>query len=125
MCRYDVGKWRHIQKDEVFGPILKNRSNVDLKDKWRNLNMDSGGSRRDNRGASGDRVSIRSQPSKDLRSTEIVFLSRLEKQVGMLRHGWRAPWISWELTVELHAGSQQAEAEKAAGQVSRRWWPGR
>lgn len=54
-CRYDVGKWRHIQKDEVFGPVLKNRSNVDLKDKWRNLNMDSSGSRRDGR-ASGDRV---------------------------------------------------------------------
>ncbi len=54
-CRYEAGKWRHIQKDTEFGPILKNRSNVDLKDKWRNLNMDSGGSRRDSRGG-GDKV---------------------------------------------------------------------
>jgi len=57
-CRYEVGKWRHIQKDSEFGPILKNRSNVDLKDKWRNLNMDSGGSRRDSRGGGGERVSF-------------------------------------------------------------------
>ena len=83
MCRYEVGKWRHIQKDEVFGPILKNRSNVDLKDKWRNLNMDSGGSRRDNRGASGDWVSIHSQPSKGSCSTEFFFLSRVEKRTGI------------------------------------------
>ena len=56
MCRYEAGKWRHIQKDSEFGPVLKNRSNVDLKDKWRNLNMDSGGSRRDSRGGGGDKV---------------------------------------------------------------------
>ena len=31
MCRYGVGKWRLIQKDEDYGPILTNRSNVDLK----------------------------------------------------------------------------------------------
>lgn len=53
--RYEAGKWRYIQKDPELGPILKNRSNVDLKDKWRNLNMDSGGSRRESR-ASADKV---------------------------------------------------------------------
>ena len=56
-CRYEAGKWRHIQKDNELGPILKNRSNVDLKDKWRNLNMDSGGSRRDSRGG-GDKARL-------------------------------------------------------------------
>lgn len=29
--RYGVGKWRLIQKDESCGPVLANRSNVDLK----------------------------------------------------------------------------------------------
>ncbi|KAK9820558.1 hypothetical protein WJX72_011639 [[Myrmecia] bisecta] len=41
VAKYGVGKWRLIQKDEQIGEILENRSNVDLKDKWRNLNMDS------------------------------------------------------------------------------------
>lgn len=39
--RHGVGKWRMIQKDTSCGPILANRSNVDLKDKWRNLNMEA------------------------------------------------------------------------------------
>mmetsp|Transcript_16990 Transcript_16990/g.28660 ORF Transcript_16990/g.28660 Transcript_16990/m.28660 type:complete len:337 (-) Transcript_16990:440-1450(-) len=43
--RYGPGKWRFIQKDEELSPMLKHRSNVDLKDKWRNLNvMSPGGS---------------------------------------------------------------------------------
>lgn len=29
--RFGVGKWRLIQKDEILGPQLINRSNVDLK----------------------------------------------------------------------------------------------
>ncbi|CAK0747488.1 hypothetical protein CVIRNUC_001769 [Coccomyxa viridis] len=49
--KYGVGKWRLIQKDEAFGPQLVTRSNVDLKDKWRNLNMDAFGSRGDKRGS--------------------------------------------------------------------------
>ncbi|EFJ14369.1 hypothetical protein SELMODRAFT_49312, partial [Selaginella moellendorffii] len=35
--KYGAGKWRAIQKDEEFGPVLVSRSNVDLKDKWRNI----------------------------------------------------------------------------------------
>lgn len=35
--RYGPGKWRLIQKDPELGPFLGQRSNVDLKDKWRNL----------------------------------------------------------------------------------------
>lgn len=37
--RYGKGKWRAIQKDARFSAILANRSNIDLKDKWRNLNI--------------------------------------------------------------------------------------
>jgi len=33
-CSYGVGKWRLIQKDDVCGPVLANRSNVDLKVRW-------------------------------------------------------------------------------------------
>ncbi|KAJ7546769.1 hypothetical protein O6H91_08G053900 [Diphasiastrum complanatum] len=36
--KYGPGKWRAIQKDPKFGPWLTSRSNVDLKDKWRNMN---------------------------------------------------------------------------------------
>jgi len=35
--KYGMGKWQMILRDEVFGPTLKDRSNVDLKDKWRCL----------------------------------------------------------------------------------------
>lgn len=37
--RYGKGKWRAIQKDPRFATVLANRSNIDLKDKWRNLNI--------------------------------------------------------------------------------------
>ena len=37
IAKFGLGKWRAIQKDPNFGPILTIRSNGDLKDKWRNL----------------------------------------------------------------------------------------
>lgn len=43
--RYGTGKWRTILKDPDFAVCLAARSNVDLKDKWRNLmsSMSPGG----------------------------------------------------------------------------------
>mmetsp|Transcript_26308 Transcript_26308/g.49967 ORF Transcript_26308/g.49967 Transcript_26308/m.49967 type:complete len:427 (+) Transcript_26308:476-1756(+) len=35
--KYGTGKWQMILRDEEYGPVLKDRSNVDLKDKWRCL----------------------------------------------------------------------------------------
>uniref|UniRef100_A0A1J3DIK3 MYB transcription factor n=1 Tax=Noccaea caerulescens TaxID=107243 RepID=A0A1J3DIK3_NOCCA len=35
--KHGSGKWRTILSDTEFGSVLKSRSNVDLKDKWRNL----------------------------------------------------------------------------------------
>ena len=35
--KHGPGKWRTIQKDPELGDILRARSNVDLKDKWRNM----------------------------------------------------------------------------------------
>lgn len=40
VSRHGAGKWRLIQKDRELGPLLISRSNVDLKDKWRNLTAD-------------------------------------------------------------------------------------
>eukprot|EP00252_Welwitschia_mirabilis_P022137 TRINITY_DN5902_c0_g1_i1.p1 TRINITY_DN5902_c0_g1~~TRINITY_DN5902_c0_g1_i1.p1 ORF type:complete len:269 (-),score=37.81 TRINITY_DN5902_c0_g1_i1:284-1090(-) len=37
--QYGAGKWRTILKDPVLGAVLAARSNVDLKDKWRNVSV--------------------------------------------------------------------------------------
>lgn len=37
LVKYGTGKWRTILKDLEFAACLAARSNVDLKDKWRNL----------------------------------------------------------------------------------------
>ncbi|CAO2166111.1 unnamed protein product [Urochloa humidicola] len=41
--KHGAGKWRTIQKDPEFSPILSSRSNIDLKDKWRNLSFSASG----------------------------------------------------------------------------------
>lgn len=41
--KYGAGKWRTIQKDPEFGHCLATRSNVDLKDKWRNMSVSASG----------------------------------------------------------------------------------
>lgn len=43
VAKYGVGKWSTILKDPDFAPILRSRSNVDLKDKWRNLHVMANG----------------------------------------------------------------------------------
>ncbi|KAI3812506.1 hypothetical protein L1987_17216 [Smallanthus sonchifolius] len=35
--KYGLGRWKNILTDPQFASPLANRSNVDLKDKWRNL----------------------------------------------------------------------------------------
>ncbi|KAL5821876.1 hypothetical protein ACOSQ3_023758 [Xanthoceras sorbifolium] len=37
--KHGTGKWRTILSDPEFSSILHSRSNVDLKDKWRNINV--------------------------------------------------------------------------------------
>ncbi|XP_004511827.1 telomere repeat-binding factor 2-like isoform X2 [Cicer arietinum] len=39
VVKYGAGKWRTILTDPEFSTILRMRSNVDLKDKWRNINV--------------------------------------------------------------------------------------
>ncbi|XP_056843943.1 telomere repeat-binding factor 3-like isoform X2 [Raphanus sativus] len=43
---YGAGKWRGILSDSKYGLDLKARSNVDLKDKWRNIGAGISGSRK-------------------------------------------------------------------------------
>uniref|UniRef100_A0ACD5YK60 Uncharacterized protein n=1 Tax=Avena sativa TaxID=4498 RepID=A0ACD5YK60_AVESA len=61
--KHGTGKWRTILKDPEFSNILRYRSNVDLKDKWRNMNVTVN--------ASGSREKVRATPTpaaKKLRS---------------------------------------------------------
>lgn len=39
VAKHGVGNWRTILKDPEFSSTLRYRSNVDLKDKWRNINV--------------------------------------------------------------------------------------
>ncbi|XP_054822894.1 telomere repeat-binding factor 2 [Prosopis cineraria] len=39
VMKHGAGKWRTILTDPEFSAILRMRSNVDLKDKWRNINV--------------------------------------------------------------------------------------
>lgn len=40
--KHGTGKWKNILKDPEFAPFLTNRSNIDLKDKWRNVSISTG-----------------------------------------------------------------------------------
>ncbi|KAJ6321078.1 hypothetical protein OIU78_016308 [Salix suchowensis] len=39
VLKHGTGKWRTILMDPDFSAVLSLRSNVDLKDKWRNINV--------------------------------------------------------------------------------------
>ncbi|KAJ0241984.1 Telomere repeat-binding factor 2 [Hirschfeldia incana] len=39
VLKHGTGKWRTILSDPQFSSVLKSRSNVDLKDKWRNISV--------------------------------------------------------------------------------------
>ncbi|KAI4355471.1 hypothetical protein L6164_004243 [Bauhinia variegata] len=39
VAKHGPGKWKNILKDPEFAPFLTTRSNIDLKDKWRNLSV--------------------------------------------------------------------------------------
>lgn len=37
VAKHGTGRWKNILRDAEFAPVLINRSNIDLKDKWRNM----------------------------------------------------------------------------------------
>ncbi|KAI3987768.1 hypothetical protein MKX01_028502 [Papaver californicum] len=41
--KHGAGKWKNIQKDPEYTHILAARSNIDLKDKWRNMSVSATG----------------------------------------------------------------------------------
>ncbi|KAL5728711.1 hypothetical protein ACHQM5_001761 [Ranunculus cassubicifolius] len=43
VAKHGTGKWKNIQKDPEFVNCLANRSNIDLKDKWRNMSVSASG----------------------------------------------------------------------------------
>ncbi|XP_062091072.1 single myb histone 4-like [Humulus lupulus] len=43
VAKHGTGKWKDIQRDPEFNPFLVNRSNIDLKDKWRNMSCSANG----------------------------------------------------------------------------------
>ncbi|XVF35055.1 hypothetical protein REPUB_Repub18cG0111900 [Reevesia pubescens] len=43
VAKYGKGNWKSIQRDPDLSPFLFARSNIDLKDKWRNLSGGPGG----------------------------------------------------------------------------------
>ncbi|KAL5728709.1 hypothetical protein ACHQM5_001759 [Ranunculus cassubicifolius] len=43
VAKHGTGKWKNIQKDPEFHDCLANRSNIDLKDKWRNMSVSASG----------------------------------------------------------------------------------
>lgn len=45
VAKHGPGKWKLIQKDVEFNKFLHSRSNIDLKDKWRNMSAAVQGSR--------------------------------------------------------------------------------
>ncbi|XP_022891332.1 telomere repeat-binding factor 4-like [Olea europaea var. sylvestris] len=42
VVKHGTGKWKNILIDPQFAPYLINRSNIDLKDKWRNMSISYG-----------------------------------------------------------------------------------
>ncbi|KAK1312928.1 Telomere repeat-binding factor 4 [Acorus calamus] len=57
--KHGAGKWRTIQKDPEFSNYLSARSNIDLKDKWRNMGVSASGGQ-------GSRERIRTPKAKVL-----------------------------------------------------------
>ncbi|PKU82533.1 single myb histone 4 [Dendrobium catenatum] len=60
--KHGAGKWRTIQKDPEFCHCLATRSNIDLKDKWRNMIVSATGQ--------GIREKSRTPKSKDQSTTQ-------------------------------------------------------
>ncbi|KAL6573056.1 hypothetical protein OROHE_002532 [Orobanche hederae] len=69
ISKYGIGKWSTILKDPEFSSVLRARSNVDLKDKYRNLNCVVLGSRQRTRFASkSNQLTIKKDENTSIRS---------------------------------------------------------
>ncbi|THU72085.1 hypothetical protein C4D60_Mb04t08380 [Musa balbisiana] len=81
--KHGAGKWRTIQKDPEFSRCLATRSNIDLKDKWRNMSISASGQ--------GSREKIRTPKAKGVPATPV---SGSQSLVVYVPHKDGAPAIS-------------------------------
>ncbi|XP_057766474.1 telomere repeat-binding factor 4-like [Salvia miltiorrhiza] len=66
VAKHGAGKWKNIQRDPEFNHLLFARSNIDLKDKWRNLSVASGQGPRDKSKTSKGKSNPADTPSAPL-----------------------------------------------------------
>ncbi|KAL3525591.1 hypothetical protein ACH5RR_013963 [Cinchona calisaya] len=66
IAKYGLGKWSNILKDPEFSSVLHARSNVDLKDKWRNINVMANGSASRRRGRPGYKFTQQNSKLEDI-----------------------------------------------------------
>ncbi|KAJ7946590.1 Telomere repeat-binding factor like [Quillaja saponaria] len=64
VAKHGPGKWKNILKDPEFAAFLTHRSNIDLKDKWRNLSVSTS--------ALGSKEKIRAPKVKLLAAPPVV-----------------------------------------------------
>ncbi|XAR49917.1 hypothetical protein NMG60_11004100 [Bertholletia excelsa] len=64
VAKHGTGKWKNILRDPEFAPSLTHRSNIDLKDKWRNISINAAhGSNAKQRNSKPKVLSVASVPS--------------------------------------------------------------
>ncbi|XP_039032631.1 single myb histone 3-like [Hibiscus syriacus] len=68
VAKYGKGNWKLIQRDPELSPFLFARSNIDLKDKWRNLSGVPGG-----HGSREKSRSSKPKPSTDGPLSSVIF----------------------------------------------------
>ncbi|CAH8351414.1 unnamed protein product [Eruca vesicaria subsp. sativa] len=72
VLKHGTGKWRTILSDPQFSSLLKSRSNVDLKDKWRNISVTAlWGSRKK------AKLALKRAPKQDDNNTRALTIVRL------------------------------------------------
>ncbi|KAK9748138.1 hypothetical protein RND81_02G038400 [Saponaria officinalis] len=73
--KYGAGKWKCIHSDPAFSNVLHSRSNIDLKDKWRNLsaaNQGTGTRSRPPKPKLTQDASPASAPSTNIRAPAVI-----------------------------------------------------
>ncbi|KAL0354525.1 UNVERIFIED_CONTAM: Telomere repeat-binding factor 4 [Sesamum radiatum] len=76
VAKHGAGKWKNILIDSEFAPKLANRSNVDLKDKWRNMGASHGQGCRDNSVTPKAKTTASSAAAPKTQNSTTVFSSK-------------------------------------------------
>ncbi|GFQ04747.1 telomere repeat-binding factor 4 [Phtheirospermum japonicum] len=76
VAKHGAGKWKIILVDSELAPKFMNRSNVDLKDKWRNMCVSQGQGGRDNSTTPKAIECVSSAVAPNIQNNSPVFSSR-------------------------------------------------